>query len=70
MFSRICFTAKYNNYFTVGEPPLLLEPLLDITIVSPKDAILECDMDVGEPEAEIKWYEIVTILEDANVPIF
>ena len=25
--------------------------------MAPKDAILECDIDVGEPEAEIKWYK-------------
>ncbi|KAK7507540.1 hypothetical protein BaRGS_00001475, partial [Batillaria attramentaria] len=40
----------------VGEPPMLREPLKDLTVVAPGDAILECDIDVGEPEAEIKWY--------------
>ncbi|GFS00827.1 titin [Elysia marginata] len=39
-----------------GEPPVLLEPLQDIAVVAPNDAILECDIDVGEPEAEIKWF--------------
>lgn len=35
---------------------MLLEPLQDTTVVAPGDAILECDIDVGEPEAEIKWF--------------
>ncbi|GFO38541.1 titin, partial [Plakobranchus ocellatus] len=39
-----------------GVPPVLLEPLQDIAVIAPKDAILECDIDVGEPEAEIKWF--------------
>ena len=34
----------------------MLEGLQDVTVVAPNDAILECDIDVGEPEAEIKWY--------------
>ena len=41
---------------TVGVPPQILEPLSDTVVKAPKDAILECDIDVGEPEAEIKWY--------------
>jgi hypothetical protein len=39
----------------VGDAPMLLEPIKDVTVVVPNDAILECDIDVGEPEAEIKW---------------
>ncbi|KAJ8319891.1 hypothetical protein KUTeg_001478 [Tegillarca granosa] len=39
----------------VGEAPKLLEELLDTTVVAPKDAILECDLERGEPEAEITW---------------
>lgn len=27
----------------------------DLTVVEPNDAILECDIDAGEPEAEITW---------------
>lgn len=42
-------------YFPVGEAPKLLEPLQDTTIVSPNDATLECDLLLGEPEAEITW---------------
>ena len=41
---------------SVGVPPQILEPLSDTVVKAPKDAILECDIDVGEPEAEIKWY--------------
>ncbi|KAH9498303.1 hypothetical protein Btru_006488 [Bulinus truncatus] len=40
----------------VGVAPILLEPLQDIAVVAPNDAILECDIDVGEPEAEIRWF--------------
>ena len=46
---------KKTCFVTVGEPPMLLEPLQDTTVIAPGDAILECDIDVGEPEAEIKW---------------
>ena len=42
---------------SVGDPPVLLMPLEDLTVVAPNDAILECDIDVGEPEAEIKWFK-------------
>lgn len=46
----VCF-----YFLTVGVAPVLLEPLQDIAVVAPNDAILECDIDMGEPEAEIKW---------------
>ncbi|KAK3083483.1 hypothetical protein FSP39_023775 [Pinctada imbricata] len=41
----------------VGVAPKLLEKLDDQTVIAPKDAILECDLDLGEPEAEIKWFK-------------
>ena len=40
---------------------MLLEPLKDTVVVAPNDAILECDIDVGEPESEIKWSVIFPI---------
>lgn len=52
------YREKLNNVFvtyTVGVPPKILEPLNDVTVVAPNDAILECDLDLGEPESEIKW---------------
>lgn len=50
-----------NIFLSVGEAPKLLEPLQDTTIVAPKDAILECDLNLGEPEAEITWYVVMVI---------
>ena len=41
---------------------MLLEPLKDTIVVAPNDAILECDIDVGEPESEIKWSVIFQML--------
>jgi len=41
---------------TDGVPPMILEPLSDVTVIAPNDAVLECDLDLGEPEAEIKWW--------------
>ena len=41
----------------MGTAPKLLEGIEDLTVVAPKDAILECDLDLGEPEAEIKWFK-------------
>ncbi|XP_046554801.1 titin-like [Haliotis rubra] len=43
--------------FGIGVPPVIIEPLQDEVAVAPKDAILECDVDVGEPEGEIKWFK-------------
>lgn len=42
-------------YFPVGVPPKILEPLSDVVVIAPKDAILECDLELGEPESDIKW---------------
>ena len=50
-----------ESVFTVGDAPMLLEPLKDTIVVAPNDAILECDIHVGEPESEIKWSVIFLI---------
>ena len=55
MFELQFFLNKNVQFISVGVPPQILEPLSDSVVTAPKDAILECDIDVGEPEAEIKW---------------
>jgi hypothetical protein len=29
----------------------------DVTVVSPAEAVLDCDMEPGTPEAEVRWYK-------------
>jgi len=39
----------------VGDLPEILHPLEDITVIAPEPVLLECDLDVGEPAAEVEW---------------
>lgn len=41
---------------TAGAAPKLLSDLGDETVVSPADATLECRINRGQPEADIKWF--------------
>ena len=41
--------------FSVGEPPELLSPLTDQTVVAPNEALMSCDIRHGDPPADIKW---------------
>lgn len=47
----------FNNLVSVGNPPEILEPLLDMLVVAPEEAHLECDIAPGDPPAEIHWYK-------------
>ena len=40
-----------------GRPPEILEPLLDMEIIAPEEAHLECDIDLGDPPAKLIWYK-------------
>ena len=40
---------------TVGNAPMLLSPLEDMTVVSGKTLRLDCDISPGTPKAEFKW---------------
>lgn len=42
-------------FILVGEAPEVLHPLEDATIVAPAEAVMECDLAPGEPEAEVRW---------------
>ena len=55
---------KYNYneseciiYIAVGSPPEIIEGIQDETIVSPEDAILDCEIRPGDPKAAIHWYK-------------
>jgi hypothetical protein len=40
-----------------GRAPKVLENLTDTTIVSPEEVTLKCDLELGEPVAEVKWFK-------------
>ena len=56
--------------FLVGRPPEILEPLLDMEIIAPEEAHLECDIDIGDPPSKIIWYKDskeVSVLSNLSV---
>ena len=44
-------------FSSVGAAPEIVEPLTDQLVVTPDDAILECDISPGDPPAVIHWYK-------------
>jgi hypothetical protein len=44
------------DYFPVGEPTVITLNIEDVTVVMPETATLNCDIEPGKPEAEVKWY--------------
>ena len=42
--------------YSGGKPPRVIEPLLDMEVNAGEDLTLECDLDLGEPKANITWY--------------
>ena len=42
---------------TVGEPPELVKPLEDKTVVLPEEASLQCTISPGDPEASVSWFK-------------
>ena len=41
----------------VGDPPEVVRPLKDVTAVAPKSAVLECSINLGDPEAKVKFFK-------------
>ncbi len=41
----------------MGSAPELLEELVDQVVITPDDAILECDISSGDPPAKLTWYK-------------
>ena len=41
----------------IGSPPKILEDLMDMLVVTPEEAHLECDIDLGDPKATLHWYK-------------
>ncbi|CAH1802732.1 unnamed protein product [Owenia fusiformis] len=41
----------------VGEPPEIVAPLKDTTVVAPGEITLECGVVLGKPKSEIHWYK-------------
>ena len=46
----------------VGEAPTLNGEMSDVTVISPATATLKCPMNLGDPTADIKWYDIQLII--------
>lgn len=42
--------------FLSGKKPELVEKFKDVTTVSPKEAVFECHIDLGEPPAKIRYF--------------
>ena len=42
---------------TVGEPPELVKPLEDKTVVLPEEASLQCTISPGDPPASVSWFK-------------
>ena len=40
-----------------GSAPELLEPLKDVTVVVPKQAVLKCEINPGEPPAKVRFFK-------------
>lgn len=45
-----------NKAPVIGDQAEILHPLEDVTVISPEKIVLECDIDVGTPPADIEWY--------------
>ena len=41
----------------VGDPPKVTDPMKDLIMVAPKQAVMECGIDPGTPVAEIRWFK-------------
>ena len=39
----------------MGDEPVLVNSLQDLTVVAPNTAIFSCHIQLGEPAADIKW---------------
>lgn len=42
---------------SVGDPPEILQPLKDLTVVAPKSATFQCRIDPGDPEAKVRCFK-------------
>ena len=50
-------TVIFILTIAVGSPPEIIEPLLDMLVVAPEEAHLECDIFPGDPPAKLQWYK-------------
>ena len=46
----------YKYVIVGGSRPKLLEPFKDLTVSSPKEAVFECRIDLGEPTAKLRCF--------------
>jgi len=40
-----------------GKKPKIVTPLKDIKVTAQSTATLTCDLDLGEPKADVRWYK-------------
>ena len=41
----------------VGSAPELLSDMDDATVIAPEDGVMVCQLNRGDPKADIKWYK-------------
>ena len=51
---------------SVGDEPVILEPIQDQTVVAPQTASFTCRLQPGEPRAEVTWYMGSTVLPSSG----
>lgn len=42
--------------FPEGSKPQILDKFKDLTVVSPKEAVFECRVELGEPQAKVRCF--------------
>lgn len=43
--------------FVVGEPPKFIKPLKDTEVTIPGVVRLQAEVDLGEPQADVRWFK-------------
>jgi hypothetical protein len=49
------FISSSFYIFSVGDAPVLDLDLEDKTVISPAEAVMDCEIRSGSPAAEMKW---------------
>jgi len=50
-------TGQRRRGYIGGKKPKILTPLKDTKVTAQSTATLTCDLDLGEPKADIRWYK-------------
>ena len=52
---QVVYVRVSVPFVTVGDEPVLVDSLQDVTIVAPNTAVFSCRLQLGEPVAELTW---------------